>query len=119
MKLKDCKPKVRQVLEQVPESRDNDQVLIKEILIRHCRQYLVKDRNMAQRPDGTYEDEYYINLKYLQYLPSFETIRRSRQIIQNHPKNPQFLPTTEAVRKARKIKEQNWRDAEVREANKI
>lgn len=107
MKLKDGKIKVRQVLKEIEESRNNDGVLIEEILIRHCRQFLVKDSN----------NEYFINLKNLQYLPSFETIRRSRQLVQNG--DGEYPPTKPEVLKARKIKEKNYRDCEIRETKTI
>ena len=55
-----------------------------------------------------------IKLKDLKNLPSWQSIRLARQIIQNE--KGLLLPTDEKVRKLRKIKEQDIRYTEWREA---
>ncbi|HEC33023.1 MAG TPA: hypothetical protein ENI63_02060 [Candidatus Kaiserbacteria bacterium] len=104
IRLKDYKKKVSKILEEVPKSRDNDGLLIAHFLYRHSKRFLTQDI------DG----RWCIPLKNIKELPPFESIRRTRQIIQND--NNLFLPTTHIVRKARKIKEENWYNCEVREA---
>lgn len=105
--LKDYKGKVHKIMEEVEQARNNDGVLIAHFLHRHCTRFLTKDAN----------GEWAIPLKNLKHLPPFETIRRTRAIIQND--NNELLPTSEAVRKARGIKEENWRNCEVREAKEL
>lgn len=103
-RLKDYKGKVMGILRDVPDSRNNDGLLIAHFIHRFASQHLTKDAN----------GEWAIPLKNLKHLPPFETIRRTRQIIQND--DHAYLPTILSVRKARSIKEENWRNWEVREA---
>ena len=103
MQLKDYKTKVRAILERYPHTRDSDGSLYAHFLKEHAKQFIVKDT------DG----DLCIPLKKFKSLPSSESVRRSRQIVQE---GGEFLPTTEAIRKMRGIKEENWRNAEVREA---
>lgn len=103
--LKTFKQKVADILKEKPATRDSD-----SLLYAH---YIYRFHNHLVRKDS--EDKAVIRLADLDHLPPSETIRRCRQIIQNN--DNLYLPTTLAVRKARKIKEENYRDAEVREAN--
>jgi len=50
----------------------------------------------------------FIPFEDFEKMPSFESIRRIRQHIQNTEKK--LLPTDEKVRKQRKISEEEWRD---------
>jgi len=103
--LKTFKQKVADILKEKPATRDSDSLLYAHYIFRFHKS--VVKMNEEQKP--------YIMLADLNNLPPSETIRRCRQIIQNN--DNLYLPTTLAVRKARKIKEENYRDAEVREAN--
>lgn len=102
--LKHYKAKVQKILEDHESARNNDGTLMAYFVQKHCSHLVVKD------PDGVEM----LPLKNFKHLPPFENIRRSRAIIQND--NQMLQPTDPAVRKARRIKEQNWREAEVREA---
>lgn len=108
MELKNIKKKVQTILEQHESARNNDGTLYAYFISKYCK-HLV-----AYIHEGFEESTPVIALKDFKHLPPMESIRRSRQIIQND--NNLFLPTLESVRKARKIKEQNYRDCEVREA---
>lgn len=102
--LKTYKQKVRYVLEFVPQTRNSDGLLIAHY-INHFHRHMVMENQNGDKC---------VPLKYFNELPPFETIRRCRQIIQNV--NGDFIPTDEKVIKGRGIKEENWRNAEVREA---
>lgn len=102
--LKTYKQKVRYILEYVPQTRNDDGLLFAHY-VNHFYPQLVR-----RMEDG----HKYVALKHFKDLPSFETIRRCRQIIQND--NGDFIPTDPKVIKGRGIKEENWRNAEVREA---
>jgi len=104
--LKTYKQKVADILKEKPKTRDSDGLLYAHYIYRFHRSVVHTEEN------GTP----YIRLADLSNLPPSETIRRCRQIIQNI--DNLYLPTSEAVRKARQIKEENYREAEVREANK-
>jgi len=103
-RLKDVKNKVYFVLRDHEKARNNDGTLIAHLLNKHYTRFIRKDA------DG----EKVVRLKDFQHFPSFESIRRARQIIQND--DNEFLPTDPKVAKARRIKEEDYRNAEVREA---
>lgn len=102
--LKTYKQKVRYCLERWPATRDSDGMLVAHY-INHFHSNLV-----TENVDGVK----CIALRNFQHLPPLENIRRCRQIIQND--NGEFLPTRIEIAKMRGIKEENWRNAEVREA---
>lgn len=107
MTLKKYKPKVRQILSEKEKARNDDGYLIAWMIARHAPQFVQKD------VDGDKS----VKLKDLAEITTtvnFETIRRTRQIIQND--NGEFPPTDKKILEARGIKEKNWRDSEVREA---
>lgn len=103
-RLRDCKIKVRNILRDHPEARNNDGTLIAHFINIHFSRFVQKDLDGAPA----------IKLANFRHLPPLETVRRCRQIIQNT--NGEYLPTIPAVLKERRIKEKNMRDAEVREA---
>lgn len=102
--LKNFKPKVYSILEKHEQARNNDGTLYAYFIKKYCKHLVIQD------PDGVDM----LPLKNFKHLPPMENIRRVRQIIQND--NGDLIPTDPKVREARGIKEQNWRDAEVREA---
>ena len=106
--LKHYRQKVETILKDHESARNNDGSLYAYFIIKYCPQ-LVQHIH-----EGFKESIPVIPLKNFKHLPPMENIRRSRQIIQND--NNLYLPSDPAVRKARKIKEENWRNAEVREA---
>lgn len=104
MELKGYKKRIAAVLEEKPQTRNCDKSLFANYIFKYHNNFIVMVENVP-----------YISLKNFTELPvSFETIRRSRQIIQNDCNL--FLPTDPAVRKERNIKEENYRNIEVREA---
>lgn len=105
MELKTYKQRVRKILEENIKARNNDGTLMAYYLVTFHKNLLSKDEN----------NEWTIQLNNLKKLPPMENLRRSRQLIQNG--GNMFLPTDPEVRKARQIKEENWKNAEVREAN--
>lgn len=104
--LKRYKEKVYAILRDSEGARNNDGVLMAHYINIYHPDLVRTDE----------EGDKVIKLKSLKMLPPFENIRRVRQIIQNV--NNEFLPTDASVRKNRRIKEANWREYEVREANK-
>ena len=104
MELKHYKEKVQKILEDHEQARNNDGTLIAYFVKKHCKTLLVVD------PDGNEM----LALKNFKNLPPMESIVRARRIIQNT--NQILIPTDPRVSKARRIKEENYRNAEVREA---
>ena len=104
MALKTYKDKVKVILEKYEKARNNDGTLLAFYIWEYMPHMIGKDQ------DG----EPCIRLSNIKHLPPIENLRRSRQIIQNDL--GLFPPTDPKVCKARKIKEENWRNAEVREA---
>lgn len=102
--LKTTKQKVEKILKEFEKARNSDGTLIAHFLNTFSKKYVHNDK------DG----EPCIKLRDFKNLPSFENIRRSRQIIQNDDGN--YPPTDPEIIKKRNIKEKNWRDCEVREA---
>jgi hypothetical protein len=105
--LKHYRQKVETILKDHESARNNDGSLYAYFLKKYCSHLIVPDANGDPA----------VPLKNFKNLPPMENIRRSRQIIQND--NNLYLPSDPAVRKARKIKEENWRNAEVREAKNL
>lgn len=110
MKLKDVKVKVRSILEQYPEARENDGHLYALFLSKYHPELI----SAVPHPIKPGETIKMLQLSNFRKMPPLESLRRSRQIIQND--DGEFQPTDPKVRKARRIKEKNWKDAEVREA---
>ena len=108
-RLKDVKIKVRSIMEEFPETRNSDGVLFAEFIFKHCKNLV--------RKDGESKSDAVLPLRYFRYLPSLETVRRSRQLIQND--DGEFLPTDPNITKLRRIKQMNYQDAEVREAKAV
>jgi CO dehydrogenase nickel-insertion accessory protein CooC1 len=104
MELRHYKEKVQKILEEHEQARNNDGTLIAHFVKRYYKTLLVVD------PDGNEM----LPLKNFKHLPPMETITRARRIIQND--NHMLIPTDPNVAKARRIKEENYRNAEVREA---
>lgn len=102
--LKNFKSKVKYILENYENARNNDGSLYAHFIKIYCSKLIVTDGEGVDM----------LPLKNFKLLPPMENIRRCRQIIQND--NQMLQPTDPLVRKARKIKEQNFREAEVREA---
>lgn len=104
--LKTYKQRVRYLLAKHPKARDSDGTLIAHYILRY-HPSLVENKDTVPT----------LPLKNIKHLPPFENIRRSRQLIQNV--DGQYLPTSIEIAKARGIKEENWRNAEVREAKQV
>lgn len=104
--LKNFKPKVKSILEEHESARNNDGTLMAYFIKKYCKHLVVEVDGLDMLP-----------LKNFKNLPPFESIRRVRQIIQND--NQILRPTDPAVSKARRIKEENYRNAEVREAKDV
>lgn len=102
--LKTYKQRVAKVLEKYWGTRNDDRDLYAHYIYTFHPHYIQKDA------DG----EPYIRLKDFRKLPSMESVRRARQIIQND--DGKFLPTSEEVRKERGMKEKDYFNAEVRHA---
>lgn len=105
--LKHYKEKVRGILEDHPQARNNDGTLIAHYINIYHPHFVFEDINGHKS----------INLKHFKELPPFENLRRLRQIIQHD--NEELQPTDPRVTKMRRIKEKNWNDAEVREAKMV
>lgn len=102
--LKDYKEKVYAIMEKYEQARNNDWTLIAHY-VNTYRYHLLFENEAKDKC---------VALKDLKKFPSAETIIRARRLIQNE--DGVLLPTDPAVSKKRRIKEQNYRDAEVREA---
>ena len=104
MELKNYRKRIEYLLSIHEKARDNDGVLIAHYLNTFCPSLV----------DLNSKGEKTVMLKNFKKMPSFENIRRARQIVQNT--KGLYLPLTEKVLKARRIKEKNFKDCEVREA---
>lgn len=104
--LKGRAHKVFKIMAEYPQARNNDWTLMAHYIHIYYFRLLQKDQ------DG----DLVIKLKHLKELPSWQSIRLARQIIQNE--KGLLLPTDPKVLKIRKIKEENIRNAEWREAKK-
>lgn len=102
--LKNFKPKVRHILEKYEQARNSDGTLYAYFIKTYCSNLIVMDAEGVEM----------LPLKNFKLLPPLENLRRCRQIIQND--NQELQPTDPAIRKFRRIKEENFRNAEVREA---
>lgn len=96
--------KVYRVMSEHEQARNNDWTLMAHYINTYYTTLTAVDQ------DG----DLVIKLKNLKKLPSWQTIRLARQIIQNE--KGLLIPTDPKVVKLRKIKEQNIKDAEWREA---
>jgi hypothetical protein len=96
MKEEIIKKYVEEVLIEIPETRDNDTLLQFNVLMR---------MNLA-RIDGTM---FQIDMRNMDSLPSFETIRRIRQFIQS-PKGENRLYPSEEVEERRHKKEEQYHE---------
>lgn len=94
MKEETIKKYVEEVLIEIPESRDDDKILIFNVL---------KKMGIA-KVEGTILK---IDLKNMDSLPSFESIRRIRQFIQS-PKGENRLYPSEEIEKKRHKKEEYY-----------
>lgn len=101
--LKHYKQKVQKILEDHESARNNDGTMIAYFIQKYCSHLIVEVDGVVMLP-----------LKNFKNLPPLENLRRSRAIIQND--NQILRPTDPRVSKARRIKEENFRNAEVREA---
>lgn len=102
--LKGRAQKVYKIMDRHENARNNDWTLMAHYINTYYPKFTQTDAN----------GDIVIKLKDLKYLPSWQSIRLSRQIIQNE--HGLLLPTDEKVRKIRKIKEKDIRDCEWREA---
>ena len=94
--MKTIKNKVENILKNFPQTRASDDKLIARYIFEY-------HKNMVD----LLGDDAVIKLKDLAKLPSFETIRRSRQLIQNTEKKYQPEPK---VIEYRREQEQSMRD---------
>lgn len=95
--LKQIKERVEYVLEQVPEARNSDKVLI-GLVWRKFYPDLIHT-NLVSKD--------YVFLSDLMHLPSPESIRRVRQKIQNT--EGKYPPTSWEVARKRRFLESEWR----------
>ena len=94
VQIKTLKMKVETVLENYPETRNDDIALT----IQVWRVFHKEKLNFE-----------YVKLSDLVQLPREDNIKRVRAQIQN--KEKRFLPTDWEVAKKRQINEENWREA--------
>lgn len=99
MELKKIKDIVIETLKQSEEMRGNDDLLYLTVLIK-INSRTGSSKSISDMTLG----EFFTKRKMLG-LPSFESIRRSRQKAQEENKN---LRPSEKVQKARKIQEENF-----------
>jgi hypothetical protein len=102
--LKGRAKKVFRIMDENEGARNNDWTLMAHYIKRHYSQLTNLDA----------DKDLVIKLRDLKKLPSWQSIRLARQVIQNE--QGLLLPTDPKVTKLRKIKEKNIRDAEWREA---
>lgn len=98
MELKKIKDIVIEALKQNEEMRGNDDLLYFTVLIK------INSRTGSKNISDMTIGEFFTQRKMLG-LPSFESVRRSRQKAQEENKN---LRPSEKVQKARKIQEENF-----------
>lgn len=104
MALKNTKEKVVKLMEEHKLARNNDKALFAFYVNEYHPEIVFKDQ----------EGRKSVRLADFGKLPNFESIRRSRAIIQND--DGKLLPTDEGVIKARGHKEKDYRDKEIRDA---
>jgi hypothetical protein len=92
------KEQVEVILKDYPPTRDNDITLMIALWKKF---YSVHIKVTSSNEQGIY-------LKSLYTLPTHESIKRVRALIQND--EHRFLPTDSRVRKQRRIKEEEWRN---------
>ena len=96
--MKKIKDRVLIILEKYPPCRNDD----KQLFIQYCREYHPRSVIYSEKMD-----RFYLDIEqYFSVLPSTETIRRSRQLVQAEGKYP---PTSERVAKQRDLNEQRIR----------
>jgi hypothetical protein len=98
MKKDDLKNKVSNILNEHPETRNCDIKLMIYLWNKHFSAHIKVTNNGQQ---GIY-------LSSLYTLPTQESIKRVRAIIQND--EHRFLPTDEKVRRQRRVSEDEWRN---------
>lgn len=99
--------KVYKIMEQHEGARNNDWTLMAHYINKYYKRLTHTDAN----------GDAVLRLKDMKKLPSWQTIRLARQIIQNT--QGLLLPTDPKVTKMRKIKERDIKDCEYREATQI
>jgi hypothetical protein len=92
--MKDVKQKVKAILKDYPNARNDDGSLIAVYIAKHFK--------VSQQGEETF-----FNLKYMKDVP-ISTIRRCRRIIQNT--EHKFLPTDPKVINRRKLAEVVFRE---------
>ncbi len=97
-RIKDLQEKVLYILENHPDTRNDDIQLTCMIVLKHRP----KD---IKEIDG----QWWMTTKAMRWCRE-DNVKRVRAKIQNDPKNPRFLPTDPAVRKKRNIEEETWRE---------
>lgn len=102
--LKTYKQKVAYVLHHHEEARNSDVKLFEYYVGLFHPDALIE----------AHDDTLGVSFDAMEFLPAFETLRRSRQIIQND--NGEYLPTDPKVIERRGNRERNYREVEVREA---
>ena len=107
IELKTFKQRVALILKEQEQARNNDGSLMAFYIDRFHKELVV----VAQIHG---KDAKMLPLGYMRRLPSSQSIRLARQLIQNT--DGKYLPTDPKVCKARNIKEKDIRDCEWREA---
>lgn len=108
--LKDYKEQVYSIMWEHEQARNSDWTLVAHFVHKY-RPELV---HVTAKSDRNRGGELCVPLNQFKNFPSAETLIRERRVIQNN--DGDLLPTDPKVTKARRIKEQNYREAEVREA---
>lgn len=95
--ITDLTDKIEKVLQDVPDSRNDDIILTLEIWRRYYSNFLytAKDGNM------------YVKLDNIKFLPREDHIKRIRAKIQNE--YFKYLPTKISVAEQRKMNIEKWR----------
>lgn len=94
----DLKQQVKQILKDLPKTRDSDTTLMIEVWLRYYP-------NLMKRGAS---GDVGIHLKDLYTLPSGDDVKRHRATIQNT--EGKYPPTTWEVAKQRKFLEERWRE---------
>lgn len=108
--MQTLKRRVAHVLENYPETRNDDVELTLRIWRLFCRGALrMENGENAARYAPSEGEKLYIALESVKDLPREDHVKRIRAAFQNDPKNPQWLPTIESVAIARRMNIENWR----------
>lgn len=108
--MQTLKRRVAHVLENYPETRNDDVDLTLKIWRLFYRGLLRTEKGEnAGRFAPSDSEQLFVDLRVVGDLPREDHVKRIRAAFQNDPKNPQWLPTREDVAIARRMNVENWR----------